>query len=187
MLLDWKKTGVVTNPETYKPTQQSSSKGITSTSDKQYVGDDNEVPLASFEMCKHMDKNYNNDEHTEVSHKCNYQDAYGRCTRDNCIFDSYESSKIAHKHWDTCILCGNAITVPPNMMMIPFCDKCIARLKFAETLPFTCLLCGSSQERPSKAPFSQICDNCFKNYIYSPNCKHWRQIGISPAKGYDKL
>lgn len=186
-LFDWKKAGLVENPDNYKAVTQP-SKGIrTSTSDKQYVGDDNDISLDSFEQCKHLDKNYNSSEHPTVSHKCRYQDMYGRCTRDTCIFDSYETGKIAHKHWEECIICGATITVPPNMLDIPFCDKCIARLKFAETLPFTCLLCGSSQDRPSKAPFSQICDDCFENSIYCPNCKHWAQIGSSPAEGYDKL
>lgn len=187
MAIDWRRSGLVENPDTYIP-QQTPTGGVKSnSSDKQMVGDDNDVPLESFEQCKHAKRDFNNQEHPTVHHKCRYEDMYGRCTRDTCIYDGNETGKIAHKHWDTCVLCGNTLTLSPEMMAIPFCDKCLARLRFAETLPFTCLLCGGSQGRPSKAPFSQICDDCFKNYIYSPNCKHWRQTGTSPAEGYDKL
>lgn len=146
----------------------------------------NEDALESFGPCIHPEYAYTSKEHPTVSHKCKYMDKEGRCTRDNCAFDG-SNVKICNKHWDTCIVCGKTITVPPHMMDIPLCDMCRGRFLFAETLPFTCLLCGQSQNRPSKAPFSQICDECFKNYIYCPNCRHWCQVSTSPAEGYDKL
>ena len=185
--INWRESGIVNNPKIYEPTQRLAPGIASSTSEKKYEGDDADKPLESFEQCKHPDYNYTSEDHPIVKHKCIYADSYGRCTRDECVFDAYETSKVCNKHWDTCILCGNALTVPPNMMDVPFCDLCKARLLFSETLPFTCLLCGQSQDRPSKAPFSEICDECFKNYIYCPNCRHWCQISTSPAEGYDRL
>lgn len=160
---------------------------IESTSNKMIQGDDADEPLESFGPCKHPEYGFTNAEHPTVSHKCTFMDTYGRCTRDECVFDGYETSKVCNKQWDTCILCGNALTVPPNTMDVPFCDLCRARLYFAEHLPFTCLLCGKKQNRPSKAPFSQICDKCFKQNIANDICRHWCKVGTSPAEGYDKL
>lgn len=187
MAFDWKNAGIVTNPKTFEPVKELGSGIANTTSDQQLVGDDHDKPLESFEQCKHMDYNYTSPDHPIVKHKCKYQDIYGRCTRDECVFDANETSKICEKHWDECVLCGNTITLPPHMLSIPFCDLCLARLRFAESLPFTCLLCGKSQNRPSKAPFSQICDDCFTNNIFNPNCIHWKQAGSSPAEGYDRL
>lgn len=184
---DWRDAGYVQDPKAFEPVGGLQPGIRNSTSEKKFEGSDNDRPLESFEQCKHVDYNYSSKEHPIVKHKCKYADIYNRCTRDECIFDADETSKICNKHWETCILCGNVFTVPPNMMDVRFCDKCRGRLLFSETLPFTCLLCGQKQDRPSKAPFSQICDDCFQNYIFCPNCMHWRQVGISPAEGYDKL
>lgn len=152
------------------------------------VGDNYEDPLEAHQGCKHMDYNFTSEEHPTISHKCIYQDLYGTCINDHCIYDGYETSKQANVHWDKCIICGRTFTLPPNMVDVPFCDLCRARFLFAETAKgFDCLLCGQHQTRPSKAPFSQICDSCFKNYIYCPNCRHWCQISTSPAEGYDRL
>lgn len=147
-------------------------------------GEDN--ALESFSECKHRDYDYNSEKHPTVHHKCIYEDKEGRCTRDECVFDAYETAKLCNKHWDTCILCGRTVTVPPNMMDVPICDWCRARLLFAETKKgFDCLLCGQHQSHPSKAPFSQICDSCYKYFIYCPNCFYWTPVGQSPAKSYD--
>jgi len=190
MAEDWKKSGIA---EDYKPREKTEplKAGIANaTSDKIYQGTDdkNKIPLESFEMCKHMDYDYNSEDHPAVWHKCKYRDMNGVCTRETCVFDTHETPKVANAHWDTCILCGRTLNLSPNMMDVPICDLCRGRLLFAEKKEgFDCLLCGQHQSRPSKAPFSQICDDCFINYIFCPNCLHWSQVGTSPAEGYDKL
>lgn len=184
---DWKRTGVVNNPKSKEPVQVLQPGIMNTTTDQQFVGDDHDKALESFGPCTHPEYNYTSEDYPEVFHKCRHQDSFGRCTLDHCKYDGSESTKICEKHWETCVLCGNQLTLPPNMVNIPFCDRCLGRLRFAETLPFTCLLCGKSQQNPSKAPFSQICDDCFKNNIANDICIHWKQVESSPAEGYDKL
>lgn len=182
-----KRSGIDDN---YKPMEPTKALGAAfdATSDTKYQGSDEGSNLESHEACKHTDYNFYSDDHPTVFHKCIHMDQKGVCTLDECIHDGYETSKLCNKHWDTCIICGRTLTLPPNMMEVPFCDLCRGRFLFAETYKgFECLLCGQFQKRPSKAPFSQICDDCFKNYIYCPNCRHWCQISTSPAVGYDKL
>ena len=145
--------------------------------------------MEQFVECRYKDQNYTDDKHG-IEHKCRYCDNNDKCIYENCVFDGQEGPKVANRHWLKCIICQSDMDLDPKHVDVPICDRCRARMQFAEKLPFKCILCGSSQSKPSAIMFSTLCDKCLMQYVFNKDCKvvgHATLVRIpSMKKGYDK-
>ena len=157
---------------------------ITTTTDDELQGDNQNTRLESFSKCKHASENQKS-KYPYVDHRCKFADCYNRCTRDTCVFDKDESPDVCNKHWVHCLLCDDPMSIDPKQMDVPICDRCRSVLRQCMKLPFTCAKCGASQSHVSKFPFSRLCDSCIEDLLWCENCKHWTPIRSTSIADFD--
>lgn len=157
---------------------------ITSTTDEELKGDNQDTALESFNMCKRASENQKS-EYKYVDHRCRHADYTGRCCLESCIYDRSESPDVAHKQWVHCLICDDLLSLDPKQLDVPLCDRCRSLLRQCMKLPFTCCKCGQVQSHVSKFPFSRLCDSCVEDLLWCENCEHWSPIKSTPIADFD--
>jgi len=145
---------------------------ITTTTDDELQGDNQNTRLESFSMCKHASENEKS-RYAYVEHRCRFADCYNRCTRDTCVFDKDESPDVCNKHWVKCIFCQDLFSIDPKQMNVPICDRCISIIAQHLHLPATCAKCGASIGEYTSMPFTRLCEDCISKYLFNDTCWHW--------------
>lgn len=145
---------------------------ITSTTDEELKGDNQDTPLESFNICKYAHQNEKS-EYSMVSHSCKYADCFSRCTRESCVFEKDEHPALAHKFWVTCIFCRDKFSIDPKQMDVPICSRCRQIIANHLKLPFVCAHCGASVNEYTAMPFTRLCSDCLSKYVFNEACVHF--------------